>query len=98
MQVLTCENALTKNNERVTINLRKRKKGAVNMFSKEKLVEELNSRRATLKELAQEIGIDESTLFRKMAGSSDFSRAEMQKIKEFLKLDTRQMEEIFFAN
>ena len=42
--------------------------------------------------------ISEVTLYRKINGTSDFTRKEIQKLKEILKLDTKTTEEIFLLN
>lgn len=49
----------------------------------------------TMKEVAQAIGVDVATLYRKMNGISDFYREEIQTLCEFLKI--RAPSTIFFA-
>lgn len=79
------------------MNLRERKKGGENMFQKESLVKALSEKKLTLKDFAQELGINEATLYRKMNGDSDFSRSEIQKAKDILCLTQKGTERIFFA-
>lgn len=50
----------------------------------------------SLRQIAELLGINLATLYRKMSGSSDFYRDEIQKICEFLKLDLKDKESIFF--
>ena len=50
----------------------------------------------TLEKLASQIGIDNSTLYRKIKGQSDFSRNELQMIREILSLDNDKFLSIFF--
>lgn len=52
----------------------------------------------TLEEFAQEIGMNPATLYRKTRGESDFTRMEMQKIKEVLELSVEEFNAIFFPN
>lgn len=48
-------------------------------------------------EVAKALNIDVSTLTRKMAGQSDFTREEIEKFRAFLELDWSAVCEIFFA-
>jgi len=50
-----------------------------------------------MKQIAKMLQISESTLYRKINGKSDFTRKEIQDLKEILNLDTKTAEEIFFA-
>lgn len=47
-------------------------------------------------QLAEALGIDGATLYRKKAGTSDFYRKEIQKIKDVLKLSDDDVRVIFF--
>lgn len=49
-----------------------------------------------LNQLADMLGISESTLFRKMSGSSDFYRHEIIEIRKVLKLTPEEVSKIFF--
>ena len=47
--------------------------------------------------VAAHLEINEATLYRKSAGASEFTRDEIQKLKEFLNLTDEQAMRIFFA-
>lgn len=49
----------------------------------------------TMKQVAAELGIDEATLYRKMNGTSDFYRRELQQLCNLLRIDDPAS--IFFA-
>lgn len=55
-------------------------------------------RGVTLEELASRIGINNATLYRKMTGKSEFSRNELQAIRDILYLNDEQFLHIFFEN
>ena len=50
----------------------------------------------TLESFATELGINYSTLYRKLNGESDFTRSEIQISKNVLKLDVNTADSIFF--
>ena len=50
-----------------------------------------------IKRLSDILGINEATLYRKMNGTSDFTRNEIQTIKLVLRLSIDDVENIFFA-
>ena len=50
----------------------------------------------TYEDVAKAIGINPSTLFRKMSGQSEFTRSEIQTICEYLNVDSPMA--IFFVN
>lgn len=50
----------------------------------------------TYEDVAKAIGINASTLYRKISGQSEFTRAEIQKICEVLNLDSPM--DIFFTD
>lgn len=52
----------------------------------------------TLEELASKIGINNATLYRKMSGKSEFSRNELQIIRDTLYLNDKQFLHIFFES
>lgn len=52
-------------------------------------------RGVTLEELASRIGINNATLYRKMTGKSEFSRNELQAIRDILYLNDEQFLHIF---
>lgn len=49
----------------------------------------------TMRQVAAELGIDEATLYRKMNGTSDFYRKELQQLCQILKIEDPVP--IFFA-
>ena len=51
----------------------------------------------TLTGLSAAIGINPATMNRKMSGESDFTRAEIQKIRNVLSLTDEELNSIFFA-
>lgn len=67
------------------------------MFDKNKFKYFVNLNGHTLKDLANKIGINQSTLNRKMNGDSDFTRAEIQTITYWLNLSTEEVMQVFFA-
>lgn len=50
----------------------------------------------SLQQIAELLGINPATLYRKMKGDSDFYRDEIQQICDFLHLELKEKEEIFF--
>ncbi len=67
------------------------------MLNKELLASKIKERGYTLENFAKELGINPATLYRKMTGESDFTRAEIQTAKNILALDVNSAEAIFFA-
>lgn len=67
------------------------------MFNKNKFRAKIVENGFTVKQIAETLHISEVTLYRKINGKSDFTRKEIQKLKEILKLDVETVEEIFFA-
>lgn len=67
------------------------------MLDKEKLTGKIKEKGFTLENFAKELGINPATLYRKMTGESDFTRAEIQTAKTVLGLDVNAAEAIFFA-
>ena len=47
--------------------------------------------------VAAHLEINEATLYRKSAGASEFTRDEIQKLKEFLNLTDSEAMKVFFA-
>ena len=96
----TCKNALTQQDIGAIINLRKRKnekymEGGQRVFNKNKFKAQLALSGITAKELSQKLGIDESTLYRKINEEGRFSRQEINTIIEVLNIENPM--EIFFA-
>ena len=67
------------------------------MFNKNKFRAKVIEKGFTMKQIAEVLYISEVTLYRKINGTSDFTRKEIQKLKEILKLDVEAVEEIFFT-
>ena len=68
------------------------------MFNKNLFRAKVVKRGLTLAQIASDIGIKETTLWRKMAGISDFSRKEIYDIIHILSLTSDDVDNIFFAN
>ncbi|WP_196599809.1 helix-turn-helix domain-containing protein [Pectinatus frisingensis] len=67
------------------------------MFDRNKFKYIVSIRGYTLKKVADEIGVNPATLYRKMNGVSDFTRSEMQLIRNLLDLSIKEADDIFFA-
>ena len=65
------------------------------MFKENELRAQIKRANKTNKEVAAHLGIDESTLYRKIKANGNFTREEINKLVEFLKIDDPR--EIFFA-
>ncbi len=65
------------------------------MFDRLKFLGKVKERGKTIQEVADFLGINPATLYRKMNGESDFFREEIQKLSEFLMMDDPMT--IFFA-
>lgn len=80
------------------MNLRKRKKGCETwyMFKKNKLLEQVKSKGMTLKEVAHRLGIDYSTLYRKMNNDGNFTRTEINNL--IMILEISDPGDIFFSD
>jgi transcriptional regulator with XRE-family HTH domain len=51
----------------------------------------------TLEEVSKAIGINRSTMSRRLSDPGEFTLSEIKRIKEALKLDGKQVLEIFFS-
>ncbi len=78
--------------------LRKCKFGGARLFQKNEFKAEVVRRNLTLENVANAIGIDTATLHRKMNGTSDFYRSEIEKIIKYLNLSNDAVLRIFFAD
>ena len=67
------------------------------MFQKNEFMAELVRRNLTVKGVAKSVGMDASTLHRKMNGESDFYRGEIEKFVKLLNLTGADVIRIFFA-
>lgn len=65
------------------------------MFDRKRLQAQMVLRSYTGKRLSEELGITESTLYRKMNNDGDFSRAEINKMIDILQIEDPKA--IFFA-
>lgn len=85
----------------VNIILRKRKlvkiKEVKKLFDKNKLKAKIVEKGYTLEQIAQILGINPATVYRKMAMESDFTRNEIALLKESLNLTIEDINAIFFA-
>lgn len=67
------------------------------MFEKNRFRAKVIAAGLTIEDLANILGINPVTLYRKINGSSDFSRNEIQIIRQALNINPREADEIFFA-
>lgn len=67
------------------------------MFDKNKFKYSIMVKGKNLREVANVLNISSVTLWRKMNGESEFSREEIQTIKNMLNLTQNEAFEIFFA-
>lgn len=58
----------------------------------------VDRKQLTLSDVANQLGINDATLYRKMKGESDFSRSEIQMLKSILGMTTEESISVFFAN
>lgn len=68
------------------------------MFQDNLFRAKLKARRKTVKDIAEAVGVSEATLYRKINGTSDFTRNEIQLIRQYLNLCAEEVDEIFFAD
>lgn len=81
------------------IKLRKRKKDywrCYYLFNEKLFRMTLLREGISLQQIAELLGINLVTLYRKMKGNSDFYRDEVQQICDYLHLDLKEKEDIFF--
>lgn len=57
----------------------------------------VNRRQLSLADVAGRMGVNEATLYRKMKGKSDFTRAEIQNLKNILDMSNDESLKVFFA-
>ena len=75
--------------------LRKRKKGGEIMFDRTKFKAALVLAGKTNADVAAALGVNESTLYRRLVGGGNFRRNEIQTLVDFLQIENPS--EIFFA-
>lgn len=68
------------------------------MFNKEKFRDCIYQNGMTLNNIASIMGVNMSTLYRKMNGDTDFTRNEIDVIRCHLHLSNDETETIFFAH
>ncbi len=68
------------------------------MFNKAAFCDSLSEKHISLKSVSERIGVDPSTLYRKMNGFSDFTRSEVQDISRMLQLSPSEIQDIFFCD
>ncbi|SCG82676.1 hypothetical protein DW1_1103 [Proteiniborus sp. DW1] len=67
------------------------------MFDRNKFRAKIIENGLTTEQVAEKLNINVVTLYRKMNGVSDFTRNEVQQLKEILNLDVHTAYAIFFA-
>lgn len=67
------------------------------MFNQNLLKAKMVEKGLTTLQICGEIGICEATFYRKLSRNGDFSRFEIEKISDMLKLTTAERNSIFFA-
>lgn len=68
------------------------------MFDRNKFKAKIIESGLSVEKLANILGINVVTLYRKINGISDFSRSEIQIIRQTLNMSPQTMDEIFFAS
>lgn len=68
------------------------------MVNKNLLMGYIKSSGHTLESLAEEVGMNPATLYRKINGITDFKRAEMLNLRRVLHLDAESADAVFFAD
>lgn len=67
------------------------------MFNKNKLSAKIVENGFSVQDIAEKLGINSSTLYRKMNSETDFTRNEIAMLKEYLHFTLEEMNDIFFA-
>ena len=67
------------------------------MFDRNKLKAKIVENGFTIEQVAQKLGINYATLYRKMASETEFTRNEIAMLKEVLHLTINEVDVIFFA-
>ncbi len=68
------------------------------MFNKNKFKSKVIEKGFSIAKIAELLGINQATLHRKVKGQSEFTRSEIQMLRLALNLDTKTIEDIFFAD
>lgn len=67
------------------------------MFDRNKFRARVIEKGFSMEQVADKLHINVVTLYRKMNGTSDFTRNEIQQLREILDLDVKAANAIFFA-
>lgn len=67
------------------------------VFNKNKLKAKITENGLTIEQVAQILGINRATLYRKLAGESEFTRNEIAMLKNSLQISLDEINAIFFA-
>lgn len=67
------------------------------MFNKQKFKASVIAAGLTMENISRYLNINTATLYRKINGTSDFTRAEIQQLRIILNLNMNITAEIFFA-
>lgn len=67
------------------------------MFNKNKLNAKIIEKGFSVQEIAALLGINSSTLYRKMNSETDFTRNEIAMLRDHLEITLDEMNDIFFA-
>lgn len=67
------------------------------MFDKALFIYHVTRKNMTLGAISAMLKINPATLTRKMSGESDFTRDEVQRLKNFLELSVVDADKVFFA-
>ncbi len=68
------------------------------MFHANELRAELVRRELSVEDVAKQMGIDKTSLYRKLKGDSEFLRIEIEKLVNILQLNGEDVLRIFFTN
>ncbi|MBR1694289.1 MAG: hypothetical protein IJ709_02660 [Selenomonas sp.] len=68
------------------------------MFHANELRAELVRRELSVEDVAKQMGIDKTSLYRKLKGDSEFLRIEIEKLVNILQLSGEDVLRIFFTN
>lgn len=67
-------------------------------MNKDKLLGKIKEHGKTIEGFAKELGLSNSSMYRKVNGKSQFTREEIKRIASILELDNGELLEIFFTS
>ena len=67
------------------------------MFDKNKLKAKMVEKGYSVEQIAQKLGINSVTVYRKLSGETEFTRNEIAMLKSILSLTIEEIDNIFFA-